>query len=372
MIELVSYFVIFILLQKRVELEKNRIDHLPVHLKPQKMEKDIDLTNERECFSCFYDLHMSFVCCKCSSDRFACLKHASTLCSCEGDSKIVLLRYTMVELNALVEALEGKLIALKAWASADLELISIIGKNNVSAKLNPEETSKTSRLEPNNLLYCCPKTKEIISTDEPSSHLPMNVCTEDVVAHEDVIEIHAPRNMEDEQNIVYLSKAGNNLEHVYSIDLNHDTMSDEHESMLQQVSDRCDNNTALKVDETYNNICMPEAVHGSDSRREVEVAQHCSDSCSSVSHVNSGKHCHYNPKLFGVDLSINNTESNAPLHSSKKSEELYNLDSNASESGQSYSSQSFSYAVDSLKIGSAVFKKFWSNKQMIFPKGMLC
>lgn len=362
------------LLQKRVELEKNRIEHLPVHFKPQKMEKDIDLTNERECFSCFYDLHMSFACCKCSSDRYACLKHANILCSCEGDNKIVFLRYTMVELNTLVEALEGKLIALKAWASADQELNSINGKNNVSGEMNPEETSKTSRLEPNRHPSCSPKTEEIIFTDKPSSHLPMNVYTEDVqVAHEGVLEVHAPQIMEDEQNMVDLSKAGNNnLEHVYSIDLNHDSMSDEHESMLQQLSDRCDNNTALKVDETYKNICIPEAVHRSDSRREVEVAQHCSDSGSSVSHVNSGKHCHYSPKLFGVDLSINDPDSGAPLHSPKKSEELDNLDSNPSESGQSYSSQSFSYAVDSLKIGSAVFKKFWSNNQMIFPKGMLC
>ncbi|XP_074348626.1 lysine-specific demethylase JMJ18-like [Apium graveolens] len=358
-------------MKKRVELEKNRIEHLPVHLKPQKMEKDIDLTNERECFSCFYDLHLSFACCKCSSDRFACLKHANILCSCEGDNRTVLLRYTMVELNTLVEALEGKLIALKAWASADLELISINGKNNVSAELNPEETSKAIHLEPNHNPSCSPTTEEIISTDEPSSHLPMNVCTEDIqVAHEDIIEIHAPQNMEDEQNMVDLSKADNdNLKHLYPIDLNHDSMIDEHESTLQQQSDRCDNNTSVKVDETYNNIYMPEAVYMSDSRREVEVAQHYSGSGSSVSQVNSGKHCHYSPKLFGVDLSISDPELGAPLHSSKKSEEFDNLDSNASESGQSYSSRSFSYAVDSLKIGSAVFKKFWSNKQMIFPKG---
>lgn len=351
-------WLIFILLQKRVELEKNRIERLPVHIKPQKMEKDIDLTNERECFSCFYDLHMSFACCKCSSDRFACLKHANILCSCEGDNRIVLLRYTMVELNTLVEALEGKLVALKAWASADLELVSINGKNNISVKLNPWETSKTGRSDPKLYPSCSPKTEEVISTYEPSSQLPMDVYTEDVqVAHEDVIEMHAPQSMEDEQN-GDLCKDDNNLEHVYSIDLNHDSMSDEHESMLQQLSNRCDNSTAVKVE--------------SDLRREVEATQHCSDSGSSVSHINSRKHCHHSPKLFGVDLSINDPESRAPLHSSKKSEELDNLDSNASESGQSYSSQNFSHAVDSLNIGSAVFKKFWSNKQMIFPKGMLC
>ncbi|WOG81627.1 hypothetical protein DCAR_0100778 [Daucus carota subsp. sativus] len=356
--------------KKRVDLEKNRIEHLPTHLKLQKMEKDIDLTNERECFSCFYDLHLSFACCKCSSDRFACLKHANVVCSCGGDNRIILLRYTLVELNTLVEALEGSLVALEAWASADLELITINGKNNITAKLDPEETSKSSSSEPNHDPPCSLKTEEIMSTDKPSSHMPMNVCTEDVqVVQEDTAEKHAPQNMADEQN-VDLCKADNNmLEHIYSIDLNHYSMSDEHDSMLKQLSDRCDNNITVKVDEIYGDICMVKAAFKSDSQREVEIAQHCSDSGSSVSHVNSGKHYNHSPKLFGFDLTINNPELGASLHSSKKSEDLDNLDSNACQSGQSYSSQNFSYAVDSVNIGSAVFKKFWSNDQMIFPKG---
>lgn len=35
-----------------------------------KMEEHFDLKVERECFSCFYDLHLSAACCKCSVDQF--------------------------------------------------------------------------------------------------------------------------------------------------------------------------------------------------------------------------------------------------------------------------------------------------------------
>lgn len=82
------------------------------------MEEDFDLTRERECFSCFYDLHMSVVCCKCSMDEFVCLKHATLLFSCGKDDRCGLVRYTMDELNTLTEALAEKLVPLEAWALA--------------------------------------------------------------------------------------------------------------------------------------------------------------------------------------------------------------------------------------------------------------
>ncbi|XP_068319485.1 lysine-specific demethylase JMJ18-like [Pyrus communis] len=40
----------------RVRMEEERLDHLPICMKLKKMERDFDLNNERECFSCFYDL----------------------------------------------------------------------------------------------------------------------------------------------------------------------------------------------------------------------------------------------------------------------------------------------------------------------------
>ena len=91
-------------------------------LQCKKMDQDYDST-DRECFSCFYDLHLSAVSCQCSPNRFACLKHANLLCSCEPDRKFVLYRYSMEELNALVAALEGDATAVHQWIQYDAGLV---------------------------------------------------------------------------------------------------------------------------------------------------------------------------------------------------------------------------------------------------------
>ena len=94
-------------------MEEERLERLPTGMQLQKMERDFDLKYERECFSCFYDLHLSAASCECSPDQFACLKHASLICSCEPNRKFALLRHTMDDLKTLVEALEGSLDAIK-------------------------------------------------------------------------------------------------------------------------------------------------------------------------------------------------------------------------------------------------------------------
>ncbi|KAG8067668.1 hypothetical protein GUJ93_ZPchr0005g15796 [Zizania palustris] len=88
----------------------------------KKMDKDYDST-DRECFSCFYDLHLSAVSCQCSPNRFACLNHANLLCSCEMDRKFALFRYNIEELNTLVAALEGDPAAIYQWGHNDIGLV---------------------------------------------------------------------------------------------------------------------------------------------------------------------------------------------------------------------------------------------------------
>jgi hypothetical protein len=102
-------------------------------LKSKKMDQDYDST-DRECFSCFYDLHLSAVSCLCSPYRFACLNHANLLCSCEIDRKLAHFRYSLEELNTLVAALEGDQAALCRWGQDDLGLVfpsDFILKNNM-------------------------------------------------------------------------------------------------------------------------------------------------------------------------------------------------------------------------------------------------
>lgn len=102
-------------------MELKRIEHLQAGFQFQKMAEDFDTTNEKECFLCFYDLHMSAATCKCSSDRFSCLKHAYRLCSCDPGQRSVYLRYTFDELTMIVDSLEGQSDALKKWASRNLD-----------------------------------------------------------------------------------------------------------------------------------------------------------------------------------------------------------------------------------------------------------
>nr|GEV47255.1 lysine-specific demethylase JMJ18 [Tanacetum cinerariifolium] len=103
-------------IKARVGMELKRIEQLQTGFRFQKMEEDFDATNEKECVLCFYDLHMSAATCKCSSDRFTCLKHANDLCSCEPDQRSVYLRYTFDELTILVDSLEGDLVSLHKCA----------------------------------------------------------------------------------------------------------------------------------------------------------------------------------------------------------------------------------------------------------------
>ncbi|EOA18917.1 hypothetical protein CARUB_v10007549mg, partial [Capsella rubella] len=103
--------------KKRVQMEEERLNHIQDGFSVLKMEGDFDIKRERECFLCFYDLHMSASSCKCSPNRFACLTHAKDLCSCESKERFVLIRHTLDELRSLVRALEGDPDAIDEWAS---------------------------------------------------------------------------------------------------------------------------------------------------------------------------------------------------------------------------------------------------------------
>ncbi|XP_047341859.1 lysine-specific demethylase JMJ18-like [Impatiens glandulifera] len=110
--------------KRRILVEEERLQKLPADFKIRKMESESDLESERECFSCFFDLHLSAACCECSPDKFACLKHAKRICSCKSGNRFIQLRYTIDELKSLVDALEMDVSALKKWTSSEDTQIS--------------------------------------------------------------------------------------------------------------------------------------------------------------------------------------------------------------------------------------------------------
>nr|VDD44171.1 unnamed protein product [Brassica oleracea] len=129
--------------QARLRMEEERLADIDRESSSLvKMEKDFDSNCERECFSCFYDLHLSASGCKCSPDEYACLKHSDDLCSCEEKDRFVLLRYTMDELSSLVRALEGESDDLKIWASKVLGVQHSDEYQNKTISVIKEEEDK--------------------------------------------------------------------------------------------------------------------------------------------------------------------------------------------------------------------------------------
>ncbi|KAG6395847.1 hypothetical protein SASPL_141976 [Salvia splendens] len=117
-------------IKARVDLEEKRIERLQGAARIQKMERDFDVNTERECISCFYDLHLSAACCNCSPDRYTCLKHANLVTCCDPENRQVLLRHTIDELKSLVGALEGSMFPQRAWVSNDHR--GRLGQKNLS------------------------------------------------------------------------------------------------------------------------------------------------------------------------------------------------------------------------------------------------
>lgn len=123
-------------------MEKEWRESLGKSAKVLKMESSFDASSERECSICLFDLHMSAAGChQCSPDKYACLRHAKQLCSCSWSAKFFLFRYDIMELNVLVEALEGKLSAVYRWARLDMGL-ALSSHVSVNKKQVPELVNK--------------------------------------------------------------------------------------------------------------------------------------------------------------------------------------------------------------------------------------
>ncbi|XP_031505287.1 lysine-specific demethylase JMJ18-like isoform X1 [Nymphaea colorata] len=123
----------------RVQMEQMRREKLPKPFEARRMHANFDLTDDQECFLCFYDLHLSAIGCECSRNRFSCLEHAKLLCSCGPRKRYFLFRYDLDELHTLVKALEGNLTALYDWATGKLAIdgLSMTAPENSSC-LKPE------------------------------------------------------------------------------------------------------------------------------------------------------------------------------------------------------------------------------------------
>lgn len=351
-------------------MEEERIKCLPTHLKLLKMENDFDLKNERECFSCFYDLHLSAVSCKCSPERFACLKHANHFCSCEVDQRYVLVRYTLDELNMLVEALEGGLDAVKVWASEEHGLVSVADndKLNLKGQLYQTQTNYSKQKES---LSCSPRTEEILGAS-------VSCCSNSHVSSE-VIQSDSHNVLNNEAPVVNNEAK---LEQKGCFDLNLDVMSNNHESEVLHMSDSCHNKAISDVKETCSSVCKEDKVCCSNAAKEPDKTQFGYASKSSESHIFSNKDhpsypmlvgdtCVLGKKLFGVDLLPQHPCSKVPSNSFSKTKMIDSLDVKLSLTDESNPMKKLDSGVEPVNFGSMVLGKLWCTSQAIFPKGIL-
>lgn len=109
-------------LKSRIKEEALRREYLCNPSQVQIMKPDFDSTIKRECIICNYDLHLSASGCASCPDKYTCLRHSKELCSCPWSTRIFIFRYSIGELNILLDAVEGKLSAVYRWAKVHLGL----------------------------------------------------------------------------------------------------------------------------------------------------------------------------------------------------------------------------------------------------------
>ncbi|CAK9273364.1 unnamed protein product [Sphagnum jensenii] len=127
---------------------------LPGLLKRKKMDSNYDVTDERECELCKYDLHLSAISCECCPDKFSCLLHGHLLCSCPWNKKTLLYRYTLEELTLLLAAVEGKPGAVSKWTNFELQLS--IPESPPHPSFHKEEEEEKLQIHPPPLPGYCP------------------------------------------------------------------------------------------------------------------------------------------------------------------------------------------------------------------------
>ncbi|MBA0807405.1 hypothetical protein Gohar_023211 [Gossypium harknessii] len=354
----------------RMQMEEERLNCLPPHLPLRKMEKDFDLESERECFSCFYDLHLSACSCNCSPDQFACLKHVKNFCSCQMEDRFVLLRYTIDELQMLVKALEGGVDAVKVWACKDIGLLP--GKDCDAYMPNLVQDSEAVKLEPSEPSgsWSCSRRMEEKANISSSSY---GHVSEVLPQHGTKLKA-SPSTVGCENNAynigVLIMENRVNLEQDACMKLNLDILTDYPASKSVNALDSPNNKSDVEI---FLPSFNQEKICGFDEVRKPVLKRLKSDCSSSVSQESPNKYQHSTScvhqdsdgfdgkKLFDVELhpgQSNTFWKTATVNSS---------DLNASIVARG--DPLLISSVEPLSFGSVMLGKLWCSKKAIFPKG---
>jgi len=354
-------------------MEDERLDCLPTNLKLLKMNSDFDLHSERECFSCFYDLHLSAVGCECSPDRYSCLKHANLFCSCGMEKKIVLLRYTRNELTKLLEALEGESHAIKVWANKNCGMVSANVSEVCVDKSNVEkDIYKTNNCEEMDSLSGCERTKDrsnLNTSCSPNSHITSEIVQSEShpvtsSATYDSIDSHNDNNSDKKSDTDKEDKMDQNG----YLDLNLDIFSGENENHVLDIADN-HHNQGVSVEQK---VCCSEAKKEEDSM-ELCGEGNLSNSFSVLNRdfSSSSRGVHNYCTFDGGKIELDLQTDSGKLHNNLFTKgAIDTADTPMDLTDESCLVRMFSTSVEPVSLGSVVHGKLWCSKQAIYPKGM--
>ncbi|KAK7359064.1 hypothetical protein VNO77_01010 [Canavalia gladiata] len=360
--------VLTMAVKTRITMEKERIECLPTHLKMLKMDSDFDLIEERECFSCFYDLHLSAVGCKCSPDSYSCLRHSNLFCSCEMDKRFALFRYTMDELSTLVKALEGEPHAIAVWANRNTGMVSVNDASMYKQDVERAMRQIRSYKQGKSSTYYAGTNKK--SNSNPLSGSNSHVSSELVHSefHNEIFSApYGPRDCHkvnlSRRNLVMDKRVLMDKEG--SVDLNVDVMSGEAEKNFLPVADNHHSRGVPNVKK----VCYAEARKEQDNMepRAGGIAVLAKDFSSCSRDVRNSSTL-AGGKLFGVPLRMH-SDSGEQLNSIFKMGDVETSSTGKSLTNQSFLIQKFGISVEPVNFGSVMNGKLWCSKHAIYPKG---
>lgn len=346
-------------------MEEARLECLPADVKFLKMDINFDLNKERECFACFYDLHLSAAGCECSIDKYSCLGHSKLFCSCGIDKRFVLLRYTINELNKLVEALEGESDAIEEWANMNSSIVSVDAGDVCIDKPDVDrDMCKVKVYEVESLSRCAgTKKSKLNERSSTCSHV-----SSELVQSDSQVE-SAPRgtadshndNINDENSVMDNEVK---VEQKCSVDLNFDVMSGQYESHKDKGIGCVEKVWYSDATKEQDNMVLDGVGNLSDFFALVKKDY---PSCSRDAR-DSGNF--EGSKLFGVDLPMHLSMRVLPS-SEFKMEAMDTFNTSMPLTNQSFLFQKFATSIEPISLGSVVFRKLWCSKHTIYPKGML-
>ncbi|KAL6864997.1 hypothetical protein ACP4OV_016148 [Aristida adscensionis] len=309
-------------------------------LRSKKMDSDYDST-DRECFLCFYDLHLSAVSCQCSPNRFACLNHANLICSCEMDRKVAFFRYSIEELVTLVAALEGDPTAIGRWAQDDLGLVCpsvSVQQRKIDFGKDRESLGSLSH----DVGYGCGGSRgQCPDPEQPAGYQQQNGTQNKCV---DLNIQDPPSSRITKEELVHSS----------------DITSAEYFSRSSNTALGKHDKDGMVTD--YDSLPGISNPFSSTSECNSSLSLNCSSKLPSTSRIhisNSDLACTTTKKLFGVDIGDLARSCDSQVSQMLKPSGQFDV----------VFSPISMHQVEPLDYGTIMVGKSWSNNQAIFPKG---